>query len=540
MDTPRISSRFSAGSTRQRHCRSVSGVGEDVLNLSPRLSYHNSDARFGTRLDYGKSFSFQDVASSRTSTASTGSGVTSVSKSAAELAREISTLELEVIQLERHLLSLYRTAFDQYLFGSPISAHYDCKPNTQSNAGSVGQYAELWKQYETNNAAKLEVLFDKDCQTKSLKKIEEVPFNFGRKEQSHDSACYVSGHRSLADHLGTSVMDHVPEISCKLSEEILRCISAIYCKLASPAFHNIDLLDSPTPSVSSSSTLSTRDPGDNWSPRFRCEATERNTRYGSYKDKKSPYSSMIEIPRIRINGERFKYASHKLNIFRSLIRRLETIDPKKMTHEEQLAFWINIHNALVMHALLAYGLRENNIKGTYSILKAAYNIGGHSVNAFIIQSSILGCQLHRPSLYLSKIFSAKLPSAKDKHPYALDRVEPLVHFAICSGSSSDPALRAYSAKAIHQDLEIARAEFIQANVSVMKETKIMLPKILHYYAKDACIELLDLLKMICRHVSDPNRKAIQACCRRKPDKFVEWSSFKSSFRYIVHTDLAKY
>ncbi|XP_042381534.1 uncharacterized protein LOC121974505 isoform X1 [Zingiber officinale] len=540
MDTPRISSRFSAGSTRQRHCRSVSGVGEDVLNLSPRLSYHNSDARFGTRLDYGKSFSFQDVASSRTSTTSTGSGVTSVSKSAAELAREISTLELEVIQLERHLLSLYRTAFDQYLFGSPISTHYDRKPNTQSNAGRVGQYAELWKQYETNDAAKLEVLFDKDCQTKSLKKIEEVPFNFGRKEQSHDSACYVSGHRSLADHLGTSVMDHVPEISCKLSEEILRCISAIYCKLASPTFHNIDLVDSPTPSVSSSSTLSTRDPGDNWSPRFRCEATERNTRYGSYKDKKSPYSSMIEIPQIRINGERFKYASHKLNIFRSLIRRLETIDPKKMTREEQLAFWINIHNALVMHALLAYGLRENNIKGTYSILKAAYNIGGHSVNAFIIQSSILGCQLHRPSLYLSKIFSAKLPSAKDKHPYALDRVEPLIHFAICSGSSSDPALRAYSAKAIHQDLEIARAEFIQANVSVMKETKIMLPKILHYYAKDACMELLDLLKMICSHVSDPNRKAIQACCRRKPDKFVEWSSFKSSFRYIVHTDLAKY
>lgn len=36
---------------------------------------------------------------------------------------------------------------------------------------------------------------------------------------------------------------------------------------------------------------------------------------------------------------------------RSLIQRLEKVDPMKMTHEEQLCFWINIHNALVMHVL---------------------------------------------------------------------------------------------------------------------------------------------------------------------------------------------
>lgn len=37
--------------------------------------------------------------------------------------------------------------------------------------------------------------------------------------------------------------------------------------------------------------------------------------------------------------------------FRSLIVRLETIDPRKMKHEEKLAFWINVHNALVMHVM---------------------------------------------------------------------------------------------------------------------------------------------------------------------------------------------
>ena len=34
---------------------------------------------------------------------------------------------------------------------------------------------------------------------------------------------------------------------------------------------------------------------------------------------------------------------------RMLIKWPEKIDPRKMEHEKQLCFWINIHNALVMH-----------------------------------------------------------------------------------------------------------------------------------------------------------------------------------------------
>ncbi|WOL12030.1 hypothetical protein Cni_G20794 [Canna indica] len=534
MDTPRFS-RHSAYSTRERHSRSVSSLREDILNISPRLSYHSPATQFERRVNYEKSFSFQEAASSRISTASTTSSETQLTKSSAELVREISTLELEVIHLERHLLSLYRTAFDQYLISSPSSTDYASKSTVQCNTGGMGQDAELVKVHETN----AHELFEKAYPSKSLKRIEEGSFNFRHTEKSHDTSS-ISSHRCLADHLGASITDHVPEICCKLSEDIIRCISSIYCKLASPTSQSSDLLDSPTTSVSSSSTFSPQDHGDNWSPKFHCHTTARSSCYGSYKYKKSPFGGVIEIPQIHIDSERFKYASNKLNIFRSLIRRLETMDPRKMEHDEQLAFWINIHNALVMHAFLAYGLRENHIKSTYSILKAAYNVGGHSVNAFTIQSSILGCQLHRPSLHLSKLFSTKMSSpGKDKHPYALDRLDPLVHFALCLGSSSDPALRAYTAKSIYEDLEVAKAEFIQANVCVLKETKIIVPKILQYYAKDACLELADLLKLICEHIPEAQRKIIQACCKRKPDKYVECSPYKSSFRYLVHIDLAK-
>lgn len=138
-----------------------------------------------------------------------------------------------------------------------------------------------------------------------------------------------------------------------------------------------------------------------------------------------------------------------------------------MEHEEKLAFWINVHNTLVMHvcpsplpriiefdifkilhlillislithfqfsahdmlqAFLAYGLHQNYIRSTSSIMKvaswhqyshvafhfnlkleypsfslivliqAAYNVGGTSVSAHVIQRSILGCQPHRHEL----------------------------------------------------------------------------------------------------------------------------------------------
>ena len=42
-----------------------------------------------------------------------------------------------------------------------------------------------------------------------------------------------------------------------------------------------------------------------------------------------------------------------LNACRSLISRLEEVDPSKLKHEEKLAFWINVHNSLVMHVKIS-------------------------------------------------------------------------------------------------------------------------------------------------------------------------------------------
>ena len=63
---------------------------------------------------------------------------------------------------------------------------------------------------------------------------------------------------------------------------------------------------------------------------------------------------------------------------RALIKRLEKIDPTKMVREEQLCFWINIHNALVMHVC-------STLMTTVTLAPFTVNLG------------IYSCLTHRPS-----------------------------------------------------------------------------------------------------------------------------------------------
>ena len=118
------------------------------------------------------------------------------------------------------------------------------------------------------------------------------------------------------------------------------------------------------------------------------------------------------------------------------------------------------------------------------IMKAAYRIGGRSINAYTIEHSILGCRSHRPtqvgitwcigihpyicakfyrhnqilakhviwgvhtlhlfcfvkwvqSLLLS---GSKFKSGDERRSYAIKNPEPLVCFALCCGGWSDPAV----------------------------------------------------------------------------------------------------
>lgn len=80
---------------------------------------------------------------------------------------------------------------------------------------------------------------------------------------------------------------------------------------------------------------------------------------------------------------------------------------------------------------------------------------------------------------------------------------------------------------------------MRSKVLIRKETRIILPKILQYHARDAAMDLSATLKMVHDCMPETQQKAIQMCLKGRPERCVEWSSYKSDFRYIINEELAK-
>ncbi|KAF6160914.1 hypothetical protein GIB67_025449 [Kingdonia uniflora] len=507
---------------------------DDILDISPQLSYDDSCIGQLERKNRDQSPSHLVGEKALGCSSTTNSPSTPLSKSAEELIDEIATLEVEIVHLERHLLSLYREALKSHQTNLPYGAtdqssksHLDC--NGASPLEDIRPHSFSCEDTETQTSGVIQY---------NLTSPVQDPKETSKKDPKKGGSQF----RSLADHLGTSLLDHVPETPDMLSENIIRCIASIYCRLANPPLPSDGLTASPTSSLSSTNTFSPPDFHDNWSPQCSEESSVNPFQSEGVNVKNGPYAEMIEVPKIWLDDDRFNYAATMLQNFRSLVQRLEKVDPLKMKREEKLAFWINIHNALLMHAYLAYGIRNNRMKSSSLVLKAAYNIGGHSINAYIIQSSILGCHQHRSGSWLQTLFSpagTKFQTGSDKHPYALDYPEPLVHFALSSGAHSDPAVRVYTAKSVFQVLKLAKHEFIEASVCIYKGTKVILPKILYYFAKDISLNFEGLLEIVQSCMSESHQKDLEKCLKGKPDKCIEWSSYNSTFRYSLHRDLAK-
>lgn len=158
---------------------------------------------------------------------------------------------------------------------------------------------------------------------------------------------------SLPEHLVPNVEDHAWRSPNRISEEMIKCISAICCKLADPPLNNYGFLSSPV--SFSSSTSSPGDQNYNWSQ--HCSESslsnswlDNSFRIESHKEFSIPFQTVAEIHGICRDRKSLNKVEDMIQKFRSLISFLEFVDPKKMKHEEKLAFWINVHNALVMHA----------------------------------------------------------------------------------------------------------------------------------------------------------------------------------------------
>ncbi|KAG8368285.1 hypothetical protein BUALT_Bualt15G0029400 [Buddleja alternifolia] len=477
-----------------------------------------------------------------------------LSKPDENLIKEIAALELEIMYLEKCLLSMYRKNFAKrpsILAGKPKtnSGTHNwmslgvAKVNLASNEDSISVAPIICKEAETvvdsgiyrshsslsqHSVCSFGTSSRFEAVTEALDSYHSLPLSM-LEQRKQDSA----SNASLGQYLGCSFPDRVCETPNWLSEEMIKCISTVYCHISDPPpFVNHDF--SFTSHLSTPSELS-NDPlleenslFDPWSSNpFHNEAS---------KEFDGSLFTIVEVKNILRDSESLNSVQDLLQNYRSLISRLAQVDPRKLKLEEKLSFWINVHNALVMHAFLVYGIPRGNVKRNSLVLKAAYNIGGHTISVDTIQSSILGCRLPRPTQWLHSLFfpKTKFKSRDPRKAYAINHPEPRLYFALCSGCQSDPVVRLYTPKKVFQDLEMAKEEHIQMNIKLHKEQKLLVPKNVEVFIKEMGLSSSGIQEMLEHSMPDSLRKYSQ---QRKLQKKVDWIPHNFAFRFLLSNEL---
>jgi hypothetical protein len=99
-------------------------------------------------------------------------------------------------------------------------------------------------------------------------------------------------------------------------------------------------------------------------------------------------------------------------------------------------------------------------------------------------------------------------------------------------------VRVYTAKNVNEELEAARTEYIQASIGFQSTKKVLLPKILDWYAKEASISSAALLESLSYCLDEEEKEILQRCIWSKPNKntshCIEWQPYNFSFRYMFH------
>lgn len=253
------------------------------------------------------------------------------------------------------------------------------------------------------------------------------------------------------------------------------------------------------------------------------------------------YGFAMEVSWMSVGKQQLEYASGALKRFRTLVEQLAKVNPVHLSSNEKLAFWINLYNALIMHAYLAYGVPRNDLKLFSLMQKAAYTVGGHSYNAAAIEYMILKMKppLHRPQIALLLALQ-KLKVTEEQRMCAIDEYEPLVAFALSCGMYSSPAISIYTAKNVREELQEAQRDFIRASVGFSSKGKLLVPKMLHCFCKGS-VDDANLAVWISHYLPPLQAAFVEQCISQRRQSFLGSRNcgilpFDSRFRYLFLPD----
>ncbi|KAK1301928.1 hypothetical protein QJS10_CPB12g01406 [Acorus calamus] len=247
-----------------------------------------------------------------------------------------------------------------------------------------------------------------------------------------------------------------------------------------------------------------------------------------------PYKQLCVIEEVSVCPDNLASSSFLMRRLKLLLGKLALVDLGGLTHQQKLAFWINIYNSCMMNAYLEHGIPSSPHMVIALMQKAMINVGGHLLNAMTIEHFILRLPYKSKCTYSKGVKNDEMTM---RSVFGLDWPEPLVTFALSCGSWSSPAVRAYTASHVENELQMAKRDYLQSAVGVsLDNNKLAIPKLLDWYLLDFAKDMEALIDWVCLQLPTGLRKEALSLVERGREmgsQFVQVLPYDFTFRYIL-------
>ncbi|GMJ09622.1 hypothetical protein like AT3G11920 [Hibiscus trionum] len=219
---------------------------------------------------------------------------------------------------------------------------------------------------------------------------------------------------------------------------------------------------------------------------FRISTNDCDTKPASYlADRLSKLMfAMLEAyasdDRLHVNYNAIN-KSEEFRRYLNVARDLQRVNMKLLTPNERLAFFLNLHNAMAIHAVISIGHPEGILDKRAFFNEFLYVVGGYPYSLNIIVNGILRLNRTSPSSFI-RPFS----NSDRRLELAPTQVNPLIHFGLCNATRSSPAVRFFTADGVENELECAAKEYFQRGAIRfdMDTGTIYLTRIIKWYCED--------------------------------------------------------
>lgn len=146
------------------------------------------------------------------------------------------------------------------------------------------------------------------------------------------------------------------------------------------------------------------------------------------------------------------------------------------------SFWINLYNALVIHAIIAFKVKssvnENGFGGMVRFFRgAAYKVGDFRFSLEDIEHGVLRNNAGNP-LQASTQFASDDPRIQCILP-----TDPRIHFALNCASRSCPPIGVYSPEALDDQLDLASRNYVDQETKLLGN-KLQISRLFSWYKAD--------------------------------------------------------